>query len=47
MLRNPRFHQHLAMRYYAERDLAREYRELLQRAESVLTQLQAQLRGDS
>jgi hypothetical protein len=47
MLRNPRFHQHLAMRYYSERDLAREYRELLQQAEGVLTQLQAQLRDAS
>jgi hypothetical protein len=47
MLRNPRFHEHLAMRYYSERDLAREYRELHQQAMGVLTQLQAQLREAS
>jgi hypothetical protein len=47
MLSNPRFHQHLAMRYYSERDLARDYRELLRQSVSVLTQLQAQLREAS
>jgi hypothetical protein len=47
MLRNPRFHEHLAMRYYSERDLAREYRQLQQQATGVLTQLRAQLRKAS
>lgn len=44
MLRNPQFQEHLAVRYYSERDMAKKYRALLQQAESVLTQLQAQLR---
>jgi hypothetical protein len=44
MLRSPRFQEHLAMRYYSERDMVREYRALLERAESVLKQLREQLR---
>lgn len=45
MLRNPRFQEHLAVRYYSERDMARKYRALLQQAEGVLVQLRAQLRN--
>jgi hypothetical protein len=47
MLRNPRFHEQLAMRFYSERDLGREYRALLEQAENVLTQLREQLRKPS
>jgi hypothetical protein len=43
MLRDPRFQEHLAMRYYSERDMANKYRSLLKQAESVLAQLHAQL----
>lgn len=47
MLRDPRFQQHLALRYYSERDVANKYRGLLQHAEAVLAQLQKQiLRSD-
>jgi hypothetical protein len=42
MLRNPRFQEHLAVRYYSERDMARKYRDLLRQAENVLSQLRAQ-----
>ena len=44
LLRDPRFQEHLAMRYYGERDMVKKYRVLLQHAESVLMQLRAQLR---
>ena len=47
ILRNPRFHEHLAMRFYSERDMGREYRALLEQAENVLTQLREQLRKAS
>ncbi|MGH8174785.1 MAG: DUF6090 family protein [Steroidobacter sp.] len=45
MLRNPRFQEHLAMRYISERDMAGKYRELLREAESVLAQLHEQIRN--
>lgn len=44
MLRDPRFQEHLVMRYYSERDMVRRYHALLQQAERVLMQLQAHLR---
>lgn len=43
MISNPRFREHLAMRYYSERDMANRYRTLLQQAESVLSQLREQI----
>jgi len=47
MLRDPRFQEHLALRYYGERDVANKYRGLLQQAEAVLAQLRKQiLRSD-
>ena len=45
MLRDGRFQEHLALRYYSERDVANEYRGLLQQAEAVLAQVRAQVRG--
>jgi hypothetical protein len=42
MLRNPRFQEHLVMRHYAERDMAKKYRALLQQAESVLALLRTE-----
>jgi hypothetical protein len=44
LLRDPRFQEHLVVRHYSERDVARKYRELLRLAETVLTQVRAQLR---
>ncbi|MGH8203119.1 MAG: hypothetical protein ACREST_00830, partial [Steroidobacteraceae bacterium] len=44
MLRDRRFQEHLALRYYSERDVANKYRGLLQQAEAVLAQVRAQVR---
>jgi hypothetical protein len=44
VLHDPRFQGHLALRYYGERDLAREYRDLLQQAEAVSTQVRKQIK---
>jgi hypothetical protein len=47
LVRDPRFQEHLALRYYGERDVANKYRGLLQQAEAVLAQLRKQiLRSD-
>lgn len=43
MLREPRFQEHLAMRYYSERDMASRYRYLHEQAEQLLSQLQEQV----
>lgn len=43
MLRDSRFQEHLALRYYSERDVANKYRGLLQKAEAVLAQVRAQV----
>ena len=43
MLRDPGFQEHLALRYYSERDVANKYRGLLQQAEAVLAQVRAQV----
>ena len=43
-LRDRRFQEHLALRYYSERDVANKYRGLLQKAEAVLAQVRAQVR---
>jgi hypothetical protein len=42
-VRSERFQEHLALRYYSERDIANKYRALLDQAQSVLAQLDAQL----
>lgn len=44
MLRDRRFQEQLALRYYSERDVANKYRGLLQQAEAVLAQVRAQVR---
>ncbi len=44
MLRDRRFQEHLALRYYSERDVANKYRGLQQQAEAVLAQVRAQVR---
>lgn len=44
MLRDPKFQEHLAMRFYSERDIAGKYSELLRQAEELLVQLRAQVR---
>jgi hypothetical protein len=43
ILREPSFQRHLVLRYYGERDLAREYGKLLQQAEAVLAQVRQQI----
>ena len=43
LLHDPSFQRHLALRYYSERDMAREYGELLRQAEAVLAQVRAQM----
>ncbi|MGH8249708.1 MAG: DUF6090 family protein [Steroidobacteraceae bacterium] len=43
MLRDPRFQEQLAMRYYSERDMANRYRGLLQQAETALAQVRTQI----
>ena len=43
LIRDPKFQDYLAMRYYAEFGVAQKYRELLQHAEGVLAKIQAQL----
>lgn len=43
MLRDPRFQEHLATRYYSERDMANKYRGLLKQAEELLAQLREQV----
>ena len=43
LLHDPGFQGHLALRYYGERDLAREYGDLLQQAEAVLAQVREQI----
>jgi len=43
MLQDPRFQQHLALRYTGERDVERNYHELLQQAEAVLAQVRQQI----
>lgn len=43
MLNDPRFQQHLVVRYYGERDVARKYRDLLEQSEGLLAQLRAEL----
>lgn len=43
MLRDRKFQEHLAMRYYSERDMANKYRGLLQQTEKVLAQLRTQI----
>jgi Family of unknown function (DUF6090) len=45
-LRDPRFREHLALRYYSERDMARKYRGLLEQAQKVRAQVQAQIEAD-
>lgn len=45
MLRNPRFQEHLVMRYYSERDMERKYRTLLQQAQSVQALLKEQIKS--
>lgn len=44
LLRDPRFREHLVVRGFAERDMARKYRDLLRQAEAVLSQVRAQIR---
>lgn len=44
MLRDPRFQEHLALRYYSERDLENKYRGLLRQAEELLVHLRTQIR---
>ena len=44
MLRDRRFQEHLALRYYSERDVANKYIGLRQQAEAVLAQVRAQIR---
>lgn len=44
LLEDPRFRGHLAMRYYAERDVMRYYQELLGPARLVVRRLEASLR---
>lgn len=46
MLGEPRFVEHLAMRYYSERDLTRKYRALLGKAQTLLAQLREQIDAD-
>jgi hypothetical protein len=45
MLSEPKFLEHLAMRYYSERDMNRKYQTLLKQAEELLVQLRAQVRA--
>ena len=44
LLTNPKFHEHLALRYLAERDVASAYRGLLEKAERVLMLTERALR---
>ncbi|MBW3567273.1 MAG: hypothetical protein KY410_04820 [Proteobacteria bacterium] len=44
LLADPRFQEHLALRYYSERDMAARYDRLLQQAETVLAGVRAQMR---
>jgi hypothetical protein len=46
MLGERRFQEHLAMRYYSERDMTRKYRALLGKAQALLVQLRAQTDPD-
>jgi hypothetical protein len=46
MLAEPRFVEHVAMRYYSERDMTRKYRALLGKAQALLEQLRAQVDAD-
>lgn len=43
LLADPRFQEHLALRYYSERDMAARYARLLQQAETVLGGVRAQI----
>jgi hypothetical protein len=43
LLQDPRFQGHVAMRYTSERDVEREYGDLLRQAEAVLTQVREQI----
>ncbi len=43
MLAEPKFLEHLALRYYSERDIGQKYSDLLRQAEALLVQLQAQI----
>lgn len=43
LLDNPRFRGHLAMRYYAERDVQRFYQQLLDQARVVVRRLETSL----
>jgi hypothetical protein len=44
LLRDSKFQDHLALRYYGERDMAKHYEGLLQQAEAILAQVGAQVR---
>jgi hypothetical protein len=46
MLGERRFQEHLAMRYYSERDMLRKYRALFGKAQALLVQLRAQVDAD-
>lgn len=43
LIRDPRFEDHLAMRMLSTRDLARQYQELAEQAERILTRIEARL----
>jgi hypothetical protein len=43
LLRDPRFQEYLELRYLAERDIARRYRELLGRSEWIAARIKTQL----
>jgi hypothetical protein len=45
LLRNPKFREHLALRYLAERDVAGSYRGLLEKAKRVLELIRGALAG--
>lgn len=45
LLKDPRFQAHVAMRHVGELDLVREYEDLLEQAEGVLTQVRAQIKN--